>query len=75
MAESDTQHPDLDVPADFRRALATTGLGLDFERLPLPSRRRYLDWIKHGPDDARAARIAQAMESVRDHKDAPTPTQ
>ena len=75
MAESESEHPNLDVPADFRHALATTGLGLDFERLPLASRRRYVDWIKHGPDDARPARIEQAMESVRAHKDAPTPTQ
>ena len=75
MAETDSEHPNLDVPADFRQALATTGLGLDFERLPLASRRRYLDWIKHGPDDARAARIAQAMESVRAHEDAPSQTQ
>jgi len=75
MAESESAHPDLDVPADFRRALAQQGLGLDFERLPLSSRRRYVDWVKHGPDDARATRIEQAMETVREHKDAPTPTQ
>ena len=75
MAETESEHPNLDVPADFRHALATSGLGLDFERLPLSSRRRYLDWLKHGPDDARAARVAQALESVRAHKEAPTPTQ
>ena len=32
MAETDSEHPNLDVPADFRHALATTGLALDFER-------------------------------------------
>jgi len=73
MAASEPEHPNLDLPADFRRALAAQGLGLDFEALPLASRRRYADWLKQSPDGDRAARIAMAMETVRAHQDPPAP--
>jgi hypothetical protein len=73
MAESESEHPDLDLPAGFRHALATEGLGLDFETLPLSSRRRYADWVQEPPDGERAARIAKAMEMIRAHQDPPAP--
>ncbi len=75
MAESESEHPDLDLPADFRRALAVQGLGLDFETLPLSSRRRYSDLLKQSPDGDRAALIAGAMETIRAHQDPKAPGQ
>jgi hypothetical protein len=71
MAESESAHLDLKLPAEFRQALAAQGLGLDFETLPLATRRRYADWLSQSPDGERAARIASAMERIRAHQDPP----
>jgi hypothetical protein len=65
--ETPDERPELDVPDDVRRALAETGLGLDFEQLPWERRRSLLDDIaaSDGPEE-RARRVEQALEAIRD---------
>ena len=71
MAESESGHQEVELPADFRRALAAQALGLDFETLPLASRRRFAAWLGQAPDGERPARIAKAIEMVRAGQDPP----
>jgi hypothetical protein len=60
------ERPDLDVPDDVRRALAESGLGLDFEQLPWERRRELLEEVaaSDGPEE-RARRVERAMEAIR----------
>ena len=71
MAESESGHPEVELPAGFRHALAAQALGLDFETLPAASRRRFAAWLSQAPDGERPARIAKAIEMIRAGQDPP----
>src|SRR5438067_12354600 len=65
MAESESGHAEVELPAGFRHALAAQALGRDFETLPAASRRRFAAWLSQAPDGVRPPRNATATDVLR----------
>ena len=62
--------PELEVPADFARALkASTAAEWFFRDFPPSARRDYIEWITEAKtDETRVRRLAQAIEWIAEGK-------